>query len=435
LTNHRNRVLLALFLALLLRLATYPLANIQDPGFFEYGDIATNLTQGNGYAMKHWILDSPYVVPTAWMPPGQVLVLAAFFTAFGKGALAYHLVFLLNALLGAGAVYLLGRISRFVSGSDRLEIITLFAAAVFPPFVIASATWGVACSALFLNSLVMLTALRFSHSLSESKSWFKPALIFGIAAGVLALFRAEAPLTVALILLAIAFVHWKGLGTIMMPVIFSGLVMSMIVSPWLIYNYSRFDRLIPGSSSGAYNLWRGNNPIASGGGWTGDGGLIYPSREFQAEIRQKLEGVDSIEFERVYSDAFKTRALEWMKQNPAKVAFLAVKKAILIWVLDLYHPSNIKYFYAVCQIAAFGLGILGVISIRRRNLRSETDHWLWIAGAACLATTLITMVFFSLPRYQIFLVGLYFPLVALGIERLLPQRLRSTEATPIPSQN
>ena len=36
-----------------------------------------------------------------------------------------------------------------------------------------------------------------------------------------------------------------------------------------------------------------------------------------------------------------------------------------------------------------------------------------------MASTMITMIFFSLPRYQIFLVSIYFPVVAIGMDGLL----------------
>lgn len=427
--SYKNRVLLALVIALLLRLATYPFSNIERPAFFEYGEIATNLIEGNGYSMPHWLLDIPTVVPTAWMPPGQVLVLTAFFILLGKCALAYHLIFVLNAVLGVGAVYLLGRVTRYATESERLELVTLFAAAVFPPFVSASATWGVASSALFLNALVVLLAMRFSLALRSGHDPAKPAILFGLAAGVLALFRAEAPLTFALILLALVMIHRERLRGIAAPLLISGVVMTLVISPWLAFNYARFDKFIPGSSSGAYNLWRGNNPIASGGGWTAEGHLIYPPVEMQREIKEKISGLQPIEFEPAYNEELRTRALQWMKQNPGTVALLAMKKALLIWVVDIYHFSPIKYVYVVCQLLAFALAVFGVLSLRNRRLRDDMKQWLWISGAAALAMTLITMVFFSLPRYQIFLVGLYFPLVAIGIDSML-QRLRKPAHGP-----
>ncbi|HET6513306.1 MAG TPA: hypothetical protein VFH43_14020, partial [Candidatus Kapabacteria bacterium] len=143
--------------------------------------------------------------------------------------------------------------------------------------------------------------------------------------------------------------------------------------------------------------------------------------------------VEPREFEFKYSEQFAQRAVEWIQHNPGTFIGLALKKAVLIWVADPYHWSNIKYVYAFFQVIAFGLGLIGVLSLRRQLSSAPLEHWLWIAGAACSASTLITMVFFSLPRYQIFLVGIYFPMVALGAEDVLMRWLARRQKPNLPA--
>jgi hypothetical protein len=423
LTTQRRRIYLALLVALMARLAMYPFSGIEQPAYFEYGDIAHQLVSGEGYYMHHWFDgDRDVLVPSAWMPPGQVMIDAAFFRTFGEQGLTHHLIFLLNALLGTAAVYVLGRSMRLLHAGDRLESITLFAAALYPPFISASSTWGIASSALLLNSLLIYTAIRFSQALSKNQLSLKYASSFGLAAGVLSLFRAEAPLTVAFILLGMAIFHRREIARLIKPYVLAGVIMFAIMSPWLIANFIRFDSVILGSTSGGFNLWRGNNPTASGGGWRADGTGVLPPWETQEQILNRLHGIEPLKFERAYSSELASLAVEWVRSNPGEALGLAVKKCLLIWVLDLYHPSNAKYLYAVCHLIALTLAIIGFRSLRKKKAPLEFRRWLWIAGGVCVASTLLTMVFFSLPRYQIFLVGYYFPLVALGMHAILQKR-------------
>lgn len=408
-----------MLLALLVRLATYPLSGIEAPAYFEYGYIAHNIVDGNGYSTIHWLADTSVIVPSAWMPPGQVMVTTAFFTAFGEGHLGDHMMFLFNALLGTLTVYVLARCTNLITGNSNVMVIALYAAALFPPFISTSPTWGIATSVLFLNSLTIYRALLFSRALSSGSNVLRHSILFGLIAGILALFRAEAPLTIAFILLGLLIYHRNKLSTSLSYLALSGSVMLATLSPWMIYNYSRFDALILGSTSGGYNLWRGNNPNATGGGWGADGSTVLPDRELQHVIWERIKDVPPTEFERAYSSELARAATNWIEQAPGQALILSLKKVLLIWVVDLYHPSELRYLYGLFQVAAIALAVFGIITLKKRGIPEEIRRWLWIAGGACLAATLLTMVFFSLPRYQIFLVGLYFPMVAIGMHALL----------------
>lgn len=418
--TERRLIYIALLVAFVARLAMYPMSRIDQPAYFEYGDIAAQLVSGGGYSMHHGFIEHPPVlVPSAWMPPGQPFVIAAFFALVGQGALAHHLIFILNALLGTAAVFLLGRTTQALTQDKRCELIALFAAGLYPPFISASATWGVASSVLFLNAFFVFLALRFSQAIFLRQSVGRHAVYLGVAGGVLALFRAEAPLTFGFVLIALLIYHRSELAASLKYVVLSGMVMLAVMSPWMISNYVRFDALILGSTSGGFNLWRGNNAMASGGGWNAEGEGVVPPLDVQQRALQKVEGIEARRFERAYSAALAEEATSWIRSHPIDGALLSIKKLALIWILDLYHPSNLKYVYGICQLTALACAAYGLIALRRRGASTEERRWLWIAGGACLASSVLTMVFFSLPRYQIFLVGLYFPMVAIGMHAIL----------------
>jgi hypothetical protein len=382
--------------------------------------------------MTHGIADTAVHVPSAWMPPGQVGVTAAFFGLFGEGPLAYHLIFLFNALLGTAAVYVLGKCTGMITGNRTSQLVALYAAALFPPFVSAAPTWGIASSVLLLNSLAVYRALLLSRAITDGQHALRDSVYFGLMAGVLALFRAEAPLTIAFMLLGLLIFHRRQMPRDLKYLVVSGTLMLAVLSPWLLYNYSRFDSLILGSTSGGFNLWRGNNPNATGGGWAADGSTVLPDRDLQAAIWKKTQNIKPAAFERAYSAELAASATSWIKNNPWDAALLSLKKVLLIWIVDLYHPNEFKYVHAIFQLMGLGFAIYGIAQLRKLGTLTETRRWLWIAGGACAAATLLTMVFFSLPRYQIFLVGLYFPLVAIGLHAFLKDRgLLKDAAEPV----
>lgn len=426
-----------LLLAFVLRLAMYPMSGIENPRTFEYGDIAEQLAAGNGYTTTQWLASKGYVVPSAFMPPGQVLIISSFYALFGiKSQIAHHFLFLLNALLGTGAVLLIGKIARQFVNDRRVHSIVLYSAALFIPFISASATWGVASSVLFLNSLLIFTAMRLSQAVRDSQQVSKPALLFGLTAGILMLFRGEAPLTVLFIGIALLILHRTRFSVMFRGLLIAAVVSIALYGPWIIFNYVRFDTLVLGSTNGGYNLWRGNNPIASGGGWTAEGALIYPTYEQDLATLKHLEGYPRDQWEIAMNKRYQAMAVSWIKENPGTAAVLMLKKAFLIWVVDWYRPGDAgknHYIYLACQLLAVILGIVGLFGLSRWSIKSHVKEWLFIAGAASLATTLVTMAFFSLPRYQIFLVGIYFPLVGIGVTevlfRVFPRYFQHTEDT------
>jgi hypothetical protein len=408
-----------LMIALIARVAMYPISGIENPRTFEYGSIAKHIANGEGYTHDHVVANEKIVAaPSAYMPPLQPLIIAGAYSLFGVSTLAHTLIFFVNSLLGTGAVLLVGLILQRAFGRMRLTYIGTLAAAVYPSFVISTATWGVACSVLFFNALTIYLALNLSHLIRSGHRWIPTAVLFGLSAGALSLLRAEAPLTIAILLTGLIIVHRKNMVTAIQATTLAGAMLMVILTPWAIRNYVTFDRVILATTNGGFNLWRGANPDATGSGYRTDGeAMLTPEWMLQAIEPRRLEQPERLEL--ILDSYHRELSTKWITEHPIEYLALAAKKFVLLWVVDWYHPGKEVFAFAALQIVTLLFALVGIRALRSSRYPQEARDLMWLMAVCCVVMTLITMVFFSLPRYQIFLVGMYFPIVAVGAERVL----------------
>lgn len=243
------------------------------------------------------------------------------------------------------------------------------------------------------------------------------AIVTGLYAGLLTFFRSEAYIVLALTAVVVV---WR------FPRLFRGRIKEtlamiavalLVVSPWIVRNYITLDKLVIGSTSGAFNFWRGHNPDATGSSWKPDGNAIWTTdemyREFDAET--KLDP----NIEQHYADFHLQRAMEWIADHPAKEALLAVKKPVLLWGIDWYSQKARTPAYILLYCVTVALAASGVARLRTMMASLPIRAFATIAVAWLALYTLIVIAFFTLPRFQVILIGIYFPVVVLGAQRVL----------------
>jgi hypothetical protein len=91
-----------------------------------------------------------------------------------------------------------------------------------------------------------------------------------------------------------------------------------VIAPWTLRNYQIFHRVILITTSAGDNLYRANNPLATG---------TYTER---GSI--DLSGLPELQ----KNDRGRQLALEWIKSNPGRFALLAVKKTLFFMCDDSY---------------------------------------------------------------------------------------------------
>ena len=381
----------------------------------EYGRIAKSLLSGFGYAYPWTRLDgSTVILPTAYMPPGQVFVQYLTFSVFGDSHSGIIALYLFQALEACAFIYLTGKIAELLFGSDKVTRIVIWSAALYPPFFYTTLTFGIASTTLLLNALILYTGIQFSAALRLTSERLKFSLIFGAASGLLLLYRGEAPLIIVTILLLILY---RNRNKISVALRYAGLAMVVAIAmlaPWTLRNYIVFQRLIPISTNGGFNLWRGNNALTTGI-------PVWPTEELRNKIEPALDTAH--DFDKVTSDIYTHEALEWIERNPVATITLSGKKALILWTVDI--QSNRGYATMVflgiygCTLIALGFGIVRIwrLHVSRRDEYAAAGFGLIILS--CAIATFLAMVFFPMPRFQILLTGIYFPVAGYGLSEMI----------------
>ena len=122
-----------------------------------------------------------------------------------------------------------------------------------------------------------------------------------------------------------------------------------------------------------------------------------------------------------------------MIPHPVDAFVLAWKKAVLLWGIDWYSDVARTPAYILIYLPTLGLLIYGSTQLRQRRLSKSAEQIIGVQLIAlwCVGYTLLVMAFLSLPRIQILLEGLYFPIVVFGADALM-NKWRS-RAVSVPS--
>ncbi len=427
--------------AFVVRIAMLPFAAIDNPRLWEYGEIARNLLAGHGYSM-HWQLmqQPPVLVPTAFMPPGTTMIHLFGLWLFGDQLGGYLAIFFIQVFCGVGFVYFSAKLVDRLFQYARLTQLSAWSAALYPAFVFTSATFGVATEALFLNALFIYAACLLWVAVQFGGRALLRAFLLGLVAGVLTLFRAEAPLTIACTAIYFLVTSRHKLKESILAVAIVGVVMLAVIIPWTVRNVETFQAFIPGSTSGGLNLWKGNNPLATGSGWNASGGVIAPTDTLVATVVPS--GVITSQLEVEESAMLSKTATEWIRKHPSQTILLDIKKVAMLWLFDWYNPESKRAVYIALALSTLAVAVFGMWSYAHSSSISMTGHFgMRLISIVLVVNTVTAMIFFVAPRYQIFLMGVYWPFVVLGIDRILGLRKRSEAGSlkvetpqPIPSE-
>lgn len=418
-----------LLVAGVVRILMFSFAHLSDPNFWEYGNISKNLLHGHGYAFT-W--DSPFgsiTLPTAFMPPGQVMIQWAVLSIFGEGATGGWALFILQAIEGVVFTYFTARIANDIFKSEAIERVTLWLAALYPAFVIAGTTFGSISPVLTLNAVVFYAALQFSKALRSGEHLTKRAIYFGISGGVLAFFRAESPLFVCLALLLLILVNRRvGMARITKSA-WVIVTMLVILTPWTIRNYQLFHRVLPSSTSGAFNFWRGNNATATGSSYLSNGYGVWTTPELWQRMFPAGKLDSSLELR--YADYHLQDAKAWVVAHPKEEVILALRKLVFLWGIDWYDLRPYWQVHAVVYFFTLMLLVYALVRMHKsreyflkENLTGRDG--LFLIALGCIVQTAVVVAFFSLVRFQMFMIGIYFPIIGYAVHDLYQRRRHRT---------
>ena len=373
-------------LAMLLRLGiilighTYKFKTLDDNFSFgwEMGRIGRSLALGQGFSNP---FNDPSG-PTAWEPPLYPFLIAGVFKLFGVYTHASALVLLtINSFFSALTCIPIFLISRKCFG-EKVAVWGAWLWALLPNVTYWSTRWVWETS---LAALLMATIFWMTLILEEREGW-RPWIEFGLLWGIAALTNtsllAFLPASGLWIWLRRAKQHKRSFSGVLL----ASLIFFACIAPWLIRNYRTFGQLVFIRSNFGAELRLGNGPGADGT-WME---FLHPSQNIY-EMRRYLQFGEI-----AYVKQRKQEAIEYIKADYARFAFLSLKRFIYYWggipKLSKFPPPEVKnaLFLASSILALFGL----IQAIRKKRAGAWLFFWL------ILSYPTVYYFVFPHPRYR-----------------------------------
>ncbi len=387
----------------------------------EYGIIAKNMLAGLGHSYTWGNLAGKwFTLPTAYMPPGQTYIDYACFVLFGNTPAAVIAIFSINVILSVLSIFVIAKIAQALFNNTRVTVITLWAVALYPPFLYSTATFGVTTVVILLQSWIILSSIRFVSSATRGERLTKEAVKIGIGFGLLFLFRGEAPLYAAVTIMMLLYACRTQLRLVFPKLLLATVVSLGILAPWTIRNYLVLDRLVPISSNGGFNFWRGNNALTTGSPWTESGGPLWSTDELWQKIEPYLDS--GALFDKMHSSIHTKAATDWITGHPSSAIMLWAKKALIFWTFDTNSIMGGTVIYMTIYAITLLLFAMGLFYLfKEKNI----PFGIRLILAWCVIATIVAMVFFPLPRLQVIVIALYFPIMGFGATKIIGRSRRS----------
>jgi 4-amino-4-deoxy-L-arabinose transferase-like glycosyltransferase len=204
----------------------------QDEYADGYDQLALNLLEGHGYRMY------PDTAPTIVREPGYPLLLAGIFLVFGK---RFVIVKLANMMLVLGTAFLIMLIAHRFSGS---RILILGAPILFlfhPGTLIVESRGGAEALFTFFLVLFMVTLYR-----AIDRNRWSDYATSGVALGATVLVKSPPMLfPVCVLVYLIVLERRSSIAKNCLQVATMVMAMLLVLSPWIIRNYSLTGKFIP----------------------------------------------------------------------------------------------------------------------------------------------------------------------------------------------
>ncbi len=260
-----------------------------------------------------------------------------------------------------------------------------------------------------LNILLIAATISILYSLSE-ESTEKKWLFLGLIIGIQLLVRPD--MVIGMVFFAVWVIRHSKIQLARKQLFRyigeSLLITILILLPWTIRNAVVFHSFIPLSANGGYNLFIGNNSLASG------------------ELLQSEKTAESVSEETNIMNYSKTHtqpeldklllhtAFKWISDHPTDALTLATKKFFYHWFTRNHEAarpefSAYKKLYYYFNIFLIISGVIGLFMIKNIKARS-------LIQTLFLYSTLVSMIFFVQSRHKMIKVDPYLiPLAAFSV--------------------
>jgi 4-amino-4-deoxy-L-arabinose transferase-like glycosyltransferase len=395
-TYFSKKVIFIIVLAFIVRLIfIFAFSDLKKDYYWEYGEIAKNVIHGNGYSLfyfngnelEHKYSPGSNIFPSAYMPPGYVAFLLPFIMV-NDVVTRNILILLMQAMISIGSICMLYFFTKRYF-SDISALITIVIVSFLPEFIYSVTSYT---PTVIYHFLIVVLILLFKDYNDNPQN--KKLLFISLIAGTLIYFRSEFLLGIILFLFSL-LIRKKFIPSLVILV-----VVLLFMLPWALRNYQVFNEFVPLTTSGGLNFYRGNNPEELGS-W----GNEIITKEITNIKRDN-------KFELTVSDVYLAHAFSYIKNNPGRAVRGIFIKIYHLWGVDTSDNRSYLWVYTLPSILILILFIFGFI----KSYSLERYRYIYLFF---IYSSIIAVVFFTLPRYQTMMKILIIPFAAYGIETLV----------------
>ncbi|MBM2813573.1 MAG: 2 protein [Ignavibacteria bacterium] len=364
--------------------------NLNNDYYWEYGDIAKYILDGKGYSFVffenhkycHGYQTELPVYISAHMPPGYVIFLLPFLLI--KNIILRNILILtIQNILSLFVIYYLFKFTKKYFSKPAAILAALFYALI-PEFIYVSNLYGVT----IIYHLAIIALLYMLYDNNKRYEW-KNVIALSLILGILINFRSE----VALFALMIAGFYLLN-KKFKQFIAISGIIFCLLL-PWQIRNYVAFKSIVPMTTTNGWNFYLGhtNNEI-----YTIENLLTMNSDEFEGHFDAEL---------RINNFLF-NRAIHDIESDPYGEIKRVVYKIGYLWFLYPYDKRAISIFYIVPWFFILTFSIYGLY--KNFSIRRHIFSYLFLTFH-----TIISVLYFVLPRYQTMMKIALLPFAASGL--------------------
>lgn len=393
--------------------------------------IGKNIAEGSGFAL-HWPYNSfdelRYAVKentsapsygTTFIPPIVPYIYAGYISLFGLSSNSLLILMLAQSVIGAFLPLIVYWATKQFFGDVAARWSAIVCLAYLPVALTAITFSGAVFYPIVALGIMWCLGILFRK---KSTSTF---ILLGVFSGMLSLMRSEFYYIFFIMAIAIIVLWFKEYRLQLKAKFLLLMIMAFLIGTcwWGIRNYMEFGRIIPVTGHPWREMWRGYNPYATGSGSGANGFNLWENQKEYAHITRALDSIPlNNEFEEKADKIYKREVVGFIQQNTGEALFLAAKKVLMFWTIDVYYEKAKHPLYIVPQLLVCVLSVVGVYYLLRENKKILLP---WVILFVCYSG--VFALTYVLPRYQSYVFPMYFPLCGYALFKLFNRKEQSTK--------
>ncbi len=313
-----------------------------------YHNLALRVIAGHGFSFgTDWWPFTAAGAPTAHWSFLYTFFLALIYSIFGPHPLAARIIqAVIVGILHPYLAYLIGR--RVFNTS--VGLLAAFLTAIYIYFIYYSGT--LMTEPFYLSAI--LVSIYFSIKLTDAvakdapkRAWVLMAIYLGVSLGVAVLFRQIILLVIPFIYLWIWFVDRKyNTKAHIWAMLISSVLILLMIIPFTIYNYMRFDRFVLLNTNAGFAFYWANHPIYE----THFVPILPPEMgSYQELVPTELWSLDEAHLDQVLL----RRGLQFIIDDPGRYILLSLSR--IPWYFMFWPAQESSLISNISRVLSFGL--------------------------------------------------------------------------------